>query len=279
MGGSSAKRKQPSQIRNCKSTSPAIPGLPVILSAIRKLRPSISKFFPTTRRVYVCDFGPDGLPSLADVKQLNCSNLEQIHPGRPLSRKIRYSLDWLGKLAFLEFHQWPKAVAYIRSVMNHSNIAVSAGAMVVRSGDGQTFRWGPKGTLRIIAGASTTDRSFSIVESTEPPGSGAPLHVHHGEAEAFYILDGTVQLTCGNETVTAHAGDFVYTPRDVPHKFVVAGHKPARMLLLFSRPGFERFFVEGGSPLDQPPADPPNPDAFRQLVEKYDMELLEMPAH
>jgi len=51
------------------------------------------------------------------------------------------------------------------------------------------------------------------------------------------------------------------------------------MLLLFSRPGFERFFVEGGSPLDQPPADPPNPDAFRQLVEKYDMELLEMPAH
>lgn len=163
--------------------------------------------------------------------------------------------------------------------MKHSNIAASAGAMVVRSGEGQTFRWGPQGTVRIIAGASTTDRSFSIVESTEPPGSGAPLHVHHGEAEAFYILDGTVQLTCGDETVTAHAGDFVYTPKDVPHKFVVAGDKPARMLLLFSCSGFERFFAEGGSPLDQPPAGPPNPDDFRQLVEKYDMELLEMPAH
>jgi uncharacterized RmlC-like cupin family protein len=103
--------------------------------------------------------------------------------------------------------------------------------------------------------------------------------VHRGEAEAFYILDGTVQLTCGDEAVTAHAGDFVYTPKDVPHKFVVAGDKPARMLMLFSRPGFERFFADGGSPLDQPPAGPPNPDAFRQLVEKYDMELLEMPAH
>ena len=56
---------------------------------------------------------------------------------------------------------------------------------------------------------------------------------------------------------------------------MVVGDKPARLLLLFSRPGFEMFFAEGGSPLDQPPAGPPNPDAFRRLVEKYDMELLE----
>jgi len=163
--------------------------------------------------------------------------------------------------------------------MNRSNIGVGAGAMVVRSGKGQTFRWGPNGTVRIIAGASTTDRSFSIVESTEPPGGGAPLHVHHREAEAFYILEGAIQLTCGDETVTAHPGDFVYTPKDVPHKFVVTGDTPARMLMLFSSPGFERFFAEGGSPLDQPPAGPPNPDAFRELVEKYDMELLDNPAH
>jgi mannose-6-phosphate isomerase-like protein (cupin superfamily) len=164
-------------------------------------------------------------------------------------------------------------------ITNHPNIAANAGAVVVRSGEGQTFRWGPKGTIRIIGGASTTDRSFSIVESTEPPGSGAPLHVHHGEAEAFYILDGTVQLTCGDRTFTVHAGDFVYTPKHVPHKYLVAGDKPARILLLFSCPGFETFFAEGGSPLDQPPAGPPNPDVFRRLVERYDMELLEIPAH
>jgi outer membrane protein OmpA-like peptidoglycan-associated protein len=53
---------------------------------------------------------------------------------------------------------------------------------------------GRRARSAIIAGASTTDRSFSIVESTEPPGSGAPLHVHHGEAEGFYILDGTKSL-------------------------------------------------------------------------------------
>jgi len=49
--------------------------------------------------------------------------------------------------------------------------------------------------------------------------------------------------------------------------------------LLFSRPGFENFFAEGGSPIDQPPAGPPDPDALRSLVEKYGMELLETPGH
>jgi mannose-6-phosphate isomerase-like protein (cupin superfamily) len=161
----------------------------------------------------------------------------------------------------------------------HSETATSVGAVVVRSGEGRTLRWGPEGRVRIIAGASSTDRSFSIVEATEPPGSGAPLHVHHGEAEGFYILDGTIELTCGTETVTGRAGDFVYTPKDVPHKYLVVGDKPARVLLLFSRPGFEMFFAEGGSPLNQPPCGPPNPDALRRLVEKYDMELLETPAH
>jgi hypothetical protein len=86
-------------------------------------------------------------------------------------------------------------------------------------------------------------------------------------------------LTCGTQTVTARAGDFVYTPKDVPHKYTVLGDKAARVLLLFSRSGFEMFFAEGGSPLDQPPAGPPNPEVFRRLVEKYGMEMLQAPAH
>ena len=85
--------------------------------------------------------------------------------------------------------------------MSKSETTISGGAVVVRSREGQTLRWGPQATVRIIAGASSTDRSFSVVEVTEPPGGGAPLHVHHGEAEAFYILEGMVNLTCGEQTV------------------------------------------------------------------------------
>ena len=158
--------------------------------------------------------------------------------------------------------------------------ARSSGAVVVRSGEGQTLRWGRDGRVRIIAGARSTDGAFSVVEVTDAPGVGAPLHVHHGEAEGFYILDGAIELTCGDETVVGQAGDFVCAPKDVPHKYMVVGDTPARLLLLFSRPGFERFFAEGGAPLDQPPTGPPDAEAFRRLVEKYDMELLEAaPCH
>lgn len=163
--------------------------------------------------------------------------------------------------------------------MAGTQIEATKRAVVVRAGEGQTLRWGPSGRVRIVASAHSTDGAFSMVESIEPAGSGAPLHVHHGEAEAFYILDGTIELTCGEERVTAGAGDFVHTPKDVPHKYRTMGEKPARLLLLFSRPGFEMFFAEGGSPIDQPPAGPPNAEAFKRLVEKYDMELLEMPGH
>jgi quercetin dioxygenase-like cupin family protein len=127
----------------------------------------------------------------------------------------------------------------------------------------------------MVASADATDGSFSIVESIEPPGSGSPLHVHHGEAEAFWLIEGTLELTCGEDTVTASAGDFVYTPRDVPHKYVVVGDQPARVLLLFSRPGFEQFFLDAGAPLDGPPAGPPDP----RVLERYDLEVLAPPAH
>jgi quercetin dioxygenase-like cupin family protein len=158
------------------------------------------------------------------------------------------------------------------------NVSTGA-AVVVRAGEGRAVRWGPAGVVRVLAGADSTNGSFSLVEVTEEPGSAAPLHVHHGEAEGFYVLEGAIELTCGADTLTARTGDFVYAPRDVPHAYTVVGDEPARVLLLFSRPGFESFFVEAGTPLDEPPAGPPDPERLRRIVEKYDMELIGEPGH
>ncbi|HXT16527.1 MAG TPA: cupin domain-containing protein [Gemmatimonadaceae bacterium] len=157
--------------------------------------------------------------------------------------------------------------------------AKTAGAVVVRAGEGQAVRWGPAGVVRVVAGADSTDGSFSIVEVKEPAGSFAPLHTHRGEAEAFYILEGKIELTCGDETVTAGAGDFVYTPRGVAHKYVVTGDQAARVLLFFSRPGFESFFLDGGAPLDRAPSGPPKPEDLQRLFDKYDLEVHESMAH
>lgn len=153
-----------------------------------------------------------------------------------------------------------------------------ASAKLVRRGEGTSVRWGPAGVVRIVAGENDTDSSFSICEVTEGPGSAAPLHVHHGEAEAFYVLEGRAEIACGETVVDAGPGDFVYAPRGVPHKYRVLGEQTLRMLLFFSRPGFESFFAEAGAPMDRP-SGPPDPDAIRRVVGKYNLELLEAPAH
>ena len=151
----------------------------------------------------------------------------------------------------------------------------TAAAVVVRAGEGRRVRWGEGGVVRILAGADSTEGSFSIVETTEEPGAAAPLHVHHREAEAFYVLEGAIELTCGEDILTAAPGDLVHTPAGVPHKYTVIGDTPARVLLLFSRPGFEQFFADAGAPLDGPPAGPPTPE----VLARYDLEVLAPPGH
>ena len=74
---------------------------------------------------------------------------------------------------------------------------------------------------------------------TEPPGAQAPLHVHHREDEGFYVLEGSVTLHVGDETIEARAGDFAFGPRDVPHRYDV-GPDGCRMLFICTPGGFER---------------------------------------
>jgi quercetin dioxygenase-like cupin family protein len=49
------------------------------------------------------------------------------------------------------------------------------------------------------------------MEVTLPQDAGPPLHSHQWD-EAYFVTDGEVQFTLGDEHFTATAGDFVYTP-------------------------------------------------------------------
>ena len=86
----------------------------------------------------------------------------------------------------------------------------------VRSDDGDA-RWWFAALAVIKATAADTGGAMTIVEMTEPPGAEAPLHVHHREDEAFWILAGSVTLYAGEVVIEASAGDYAFGPRDVPH--------------------------------------------------------------
>jgi len=118
------------------------------------------------------------------------------------------------------------------------------------------------------------------VESWVAPGFSPPLHVHHREDEAFWVLEGEVSLRCGDRTFRARAGSFAFLPRGVPHTFVVEGGAPARMLTLLTPGGAERLFVEGGRPAEHdglPPAAPPDIEALKRVSARYGSDVVGPP--
>ena len=85
-----------------------------------------------------------------------------------------------------------------------------------------------------------SDGSFAIAEWKDaggPPGPPrfiAPLHVHHHEDEAWYVLEGTVRFQLGGQEVEAPAGAAVVGLRGVPHTFWNPGPGPARYLVVMA---------------------------------------------
>ena len=120
------------------------------------------------------------------------------------------------------------------------------------------------------APAAATGGQVSVTEQLLPEGSSPPLHVHHREDEAFYILDGQLTYRAGDQIFTATAASFVWLPRDIPHTFRVDS-PTARILTLCVPGGFENFFAAIGRPAPQLTLPPP-PDGLP------DMETMEVHA-
>jgi quercetin dioxygenase-like cupin family protein len=136
----------------------------------------------------------------------------------------------------------------------------------VRGGEGEA-RWWFGALAEIKATAADTGGLMSIVEVTEPPGAQAPLHVHHRDDEGFWVLEGEVSFEVGGETIEAGAGDYVFGPRDIPHRFTV-GPQGCRMLFVLVPGGFEDLVRATSEPAPSrtlPPPAEPTPDEVERL--------------
>jgi mannose-6-phosphate isomerase-like protein (cupin superfamily) len=80
---------------------------------------------------------------------------------------------------------------------------------------------------------------FVIVEWTDTGDSGwdwiAPLHVHHEDDEAWYVLEGVLRFRIGDESFEAGPGSAVMAPKGTPHAYGNArSGEPARYLLVMT---------------------------------------------
>ncbi len=113
-------------------------------------------------------------------------------------------------------------------------------AVVLRAGEGVAAS-DPLGHANVRKVSSDdTHGAYTLTEGTKPPGLGAPPHVHAEHEEAFYVLDGELELTIAGERVQAPAGTFALVPRGIEHSFSIVGASAARYLCVFSPPATDR---------------------------------------
>lgn len=126
-------------------------------------------------------------------------------------------------------------------------------------GEGE-FLWSVGDTFTIKVGGDVTGGALTVFEVIVPPHTGPPPHVHHGEDEAVYVVEGEVVLRQGDRTFTAGPGTFAFLPRGVVHGYENLGTETARLLSIAAPAGIEGFFREAGSPAregEPPPAPGP----------------------
>jgi mannose-6-phosphate isomerase-like protein (cupin superfamily) len=155
-------------------------------------------------------------------------------------------------------------------------------AFLLGPGDGETV-WSLGGRFTVKLSGADADEHFSVTESLAFQTTEPPLHIHHAEHEAWYIIEGHMTFYIAGEKLEAGPGAFVFGPRDVPHTFTV-DVEPTRVLVFASPAGFERFALDLGHPgsgsSDIPPAGlaMPSPEVLGPVAERYGIEVVGPPA-
>jgi mannose-6-phosphate isomerase-like protein (cupin superfamily) len=107
-------------------------------------------------------------------------------------------------------------------------------AIVVAPGEGHRV-----GNVEFLARTVDTPRfTLGIIEIAA--GRELEAHVHAGEDDAFYIVEGEMTFTLADETVLAGPGTFVLVPPGVEHGFRNDCGRPVRMLNVHAPAGFDR---------------------------------------
>jgi quercetin dioxygenase-like cupin family protein len=117
-----------------------------------------------------------------------------------------------------------------------------AAPIAVRPGEGTTIQGPAGGPLTYKVRGEQTDGSLTVFENLIAPGDGPPLHVHASEDESWYVIEGQLRFRLDEEMYNAPAGSFVFVPRGTQHCFQNVGGQPARILVMFTPSGMERFF-------------------------------------
>jgi mannose-6-phosphate isomerase-like protein (cupin superfamily) len=101
----------------------------------------------------------------------------------------------------------------------------------------------------------------------DPPRFIAPLHLHHRDDEAWYVLEGRLRVRSGDDVIEAAAGAGVLVPRGTPHTYWNASEGKLRYLLIMT-PNIHRLIAAIHSMAER------TPESMGEVFRNYDSELI-----
>jgi mannose-6-phosphate isomerase-like protein (cupin superfamily) len=107
-------------------------------------------------------------------------------------------------------------------------------AVVVRPGEGRRVY-----NVEFLATSEDTPRFNLGIITLQPHRDGPELHVHDGEDDSFYVLEGEPTFLVEDDEVVAGPGTFVLVPPGVRHTFANRGDAVVRMVNVHAPAGFD----------------------------------------
>jgi quercetin dioxygenase-like cupin family protein len=124
--------------------------------------------------------------------------------------------------------------------------AMDARARIIRAaGEGERRAFLGGGLMTWKLTAEDTGGAFFLLEDTMTRGKTTPLHLHPEADETVYVIDGTIMVKTDGEDALVEAGGITYTPRGVPHAFIVVSESAT--LLTWQTPGIGQPFYRDAS--------------------------------
>lgn len=116
-----------------------------------------------------------------------------------------------------------------------------------------------------------TANGWALFEATVLPGSVVPDHKHEGFDEAFYILEGEIEMSVEGEKMIASSGYFINIRRGTVHGYQNTRSEAARYLTWTHPAGIEHFYEEIDENVKRMPEDL---EKVLAIAEKHQIQIV-----